>query len=268
MQQIRFGENRQETPRVCFCWYDHNNRPGARYGPFVAGRFIIECNTGGYGSVIINGKEFPVGPGDCYFVLPGDTVTYTCDIEQPREGVWCNVDGLQVGWSLAQAGISSEQPYAPRELFPALHAEIDAIGRMRNDTDPGAPLRRTAHIYAFLGILLNGVPKVNQSDWLDRVLGYIEAKYYMPISVDDLAKEAYLERTYFSSRFKALTGQTPHAYLNSLRIQKACTLMQQTNCSVSQVAELVGMDARNFARIFRRETGITPKEFRNKEVES
>ena len=264
MYKFQIGRSRQETPIVHFCGYDRNLPKNYRFGPCLRDIYYIECNTGGYGSIIINDKEFPIAPGDCYFILPGEIVTYTTHHESPREGVWCAVDGLHVGWALAQAGISADNPYAPKELFDQLTAQIDALAKMWSDNDPGAPMRRTSLIYAFLGILLSTITAHTPTDWLSRCIGYMEANYYKLITVEDLAREAYLERSYFSVRFKALTGQSPHAYLTSLRIQKAKALMAQTHCSVSTAAELVGLDPRNFSRIFRRETGITPKEFKCK----
>lgn len=261
MTQPRVGMLRQEMPEVYACAYDRDLQPGVRYGPVIRDLFYFECNTGGYGAVIINGREFSVGPGDCYFIHPGDTVTYIADFVKPREGVWCAVDGMQVGRALAQAGITPEKPFAPRELFPALAAEMEGLAEMWEDTDPGAPLRRAAHICRFLGILLSNSGGQGRSDWLSRVMGYMEANYYRPITVRELAREAYLERSYFSVRFRELTGQAPHAFLTSLRVQKACSLMLHTRCSVSGAAELVGLDARNFARLFKRETGKTPREY-------
>ena len=263
MNSPRFGNARHEAPVVYTCAYDRDLPPGIRYGPVIRNIYFFECNTAGYGSVIINNREFPIAPGDCYFILPGDTVTYTADRKDPRQGVWCSADGLQIGWALAQAGITSENPYAPRELFPQLTAQIEALAQMRDQTDPGAQLRRTAHIYTFLGILLSASSSQGHTDWLSRCIGYMESNYYRPITVEDLAKEAYLERSYFSVRFKELTGQSPHAYLNALRIQKAKALMTQTGCSVAKAAELTGLDPRNFARIFKRETGMTPKAYKD-----
>lgn len=261
MAQPHFGSRRQETPVVYHSAYDRNLKPGVRFGPLIRDIYIIECNTGGYGSVIINDREFPVRPGDCYILLPGDTVTHTADLTEPRQGVWCSVDGMQVGMALAQAGITSENPYAPPELFGELTAQIDAIAQMQGAADPGADLRRTGHMYTFLGILLRAANAQQPSHWLNRVMGFMESNYYLPIGVAELAREACLERSYFSVRFREVTGQTPHSYLTALRIRKACALMTKTGCSVASAAELVGLDSRNFARLFKRQIGQTPSQY-------
>lgn len=260
------GSHRQETPVYCYCNQDRDLPPGICYGPVIRDVYIIECNTGGYGSVIINGKTFPVRPGDCYILLPGDTVTHTADHKDPRQGVWCAIDGMQVGWALAQAGITSETPYAPSELFTALTEQVDLLVQMRNDTDPGTSLRRLGCIYTFLGILLRTSHQQSKTDWLRRVMGYMDANYYLPICVSDLAREACMERSYFSVQFKRLVGQTPHAYLTALRVRKACTLMDKTSCPTGKAAELVGLDNRNFARLFKKETGMTPRQYLQKNM--
>ena len=47
-----------------------------------------------------------------------------------------------------------------------------------------------------------------------------------------------------------------------LRIQKSCLLLTETDLSIAQVAELVGLDSRNFARLFKKETGKTPLDYK------
>ncbi len=254
-------KSKDDMPKVCFSGEDKNLLPGATYGPIIRDIYIIECNTSGYGSVVVNGREFSVSPGDCYILLPGDTVIHTASFEKPRCGVWCGASGKEIGRILKDAGISSENPFAPSELFDALVAEIHAITMMQDDTDPGAELRRTGHLYNFLGILMKNNRTATSDEWLTRAIGYMETQYMEDITVSDIAKAAHLHRTYFSIRFKEKTGMTPHAYLSSLRIRKACELMRKMNYPISETAELVGLDSVNFSRIFKKETGMTPLQF-------
>ena len=89
----------------------------------------------------------------------------------------------------------------------------------------------------------------------------METQYHRRLNVDEIAKEVGLERSYFSTVFKQKCGISPHVYLNSLRIKKACVLMKEEGFSVSAAASSVGLDARNFARIFFRECGCSPLEW-------
>ena len=251
---------------VCYSGYDRNLSPNIVWGPITRDVYIFECNISGEGSVIINGREFPVAPRDCYILLPGDTITHTTSSD-PRRGVWFAATGDFVGEALGMAGITSESPYAPRELFELLTGEANAIAAMQDDTDTGADFRRTGHLFSFLGILLGSSNSQRRADWLTQAIGYMETHYNEPISVCDIANAAHLERSYFSVRFKEETGLSPHSYLCSLRIRKAQSLMIKTSCSVSDAAEYVGLDARNFSRLFRRELGLTPREFLKKERE-
>ncbi|MBQ7119304.1 MAG: AraC family transcriptional regulator [Oscillospiraceae bacterium] len=261
MNRVYFGKGKSEIPIVCYSGEDRDLEPGIICGPIIRDVYIIECNTSGYGSVVINGREFPVAPGDCYILLPEDTIIHTASMENPRSGFWCAADGRQMGIAIKNAGITSENPFAPPELFEELTEEIRKITLMRNDTDPGAELRRTGHLYNFLGILMKNNRSVTSDNWLAHAIGYMETHYDEDITVTDIARVAHLERSYFSVRFKAETGITPSAYLASLRVRKACEIMRKTDFSVSEIAETVGLDPRNFSRIFRKETGMTPKEF-------
>lgn len=234
-----------------------NPRP-CSFGPVIRDTYVVECCTGGHGSVIINGQEFPVGSGDCYVLLPGDTVIHTNHPQQPRQGVWCAVYGLQVGSWLTRAGIDSLHPYAPPEAFQPITALVEQLHYLQQASDPGAGLRRTACLYALFGALLShsrGGSDKNEA--IRRALGYLQTHYHTPISVSRLAAEAGLERSYFSTLFRAQTGLTPHRYLTRLRLEKACALMAQ-GCTVREAAEAVGIPPENFSRLFKRQLGKTP----------
>lgn len=255
-----YGSLGKGEPLLYFCGQDKNLTPGVRYGPVVRDVFIAECCTAGYGSVIVNRREFPLRAGDCFFLFPGDTVVHTADTEEPREGYWCAFDGEAVREILTRAGISSASPFAPAEAFGALTAVLSRIVAMQNENDPGAELRRTGCLYELLGILLRGKSEVRNLP-VRHALGYMEMHYHEKLDIATLAAAVGLERTYFSTLFRAETGKSPHAYLTSLRIRRASVLLRTGECSVAEAAESVGLDPRNFARLFKSEMGISPREF-------
>ncbi len=93
---------------------------------------------------------------------------------------------------------------------------------------------------------------------IEMAIGLMEAKYHEHLSVEDIATELGLERSYFSVLFKKKTTVSPHKYLTSLRIRKACELIEKGSCSISEAATATGFDPCNFARIFKKELGKTP----------
>lgn len=241
---------------------DENLAPGATFGPIIRSVYIFECCTSGYGSVIINGREFSVSPGDFYILLPGDTVTHTASTTNPRRGYWCALDGLGIGEVLASCGISASDPFAPKELFSVLLSCMESLFKMRNETDTGSEFRRTAYIYTMLGELLRHVQKSDSHVPIRRAIGIMETHYNTALNVQSLADSVGLERSYFSTLFKNATGLTPHSYLTKLRVQRFCALIKSKDIPISLAAEYVGLDPQNFARVFKRETGKTPYEYK------
>lgn len=259
----RIATQYREEPMLYYCDRDENLEPGAHFGPIIRDTYIVECCVGGYGSISINGVEFPVKAGDCYVLLPGDAVIHTADLHQPRWGVWCAIDGFPLGSIFAKAGISAKAPFAPPEAFPEILQQVEAMIQAKGDTDSGADLRRTSYIYAMLGALQKyAAPPADKNLWIQKAIGIMETRYHEALSIQMLADETGLDRSYFSTLFKEQTGLSPHTYLTSLRIKKATTLLRQRGCSVSDVSAAVGIDPQNFARLFKRMTGTTPREYK------
>lgn len=82
-------------------------------------------------------------------------------------------------------------------------------------------------------------------------------------SVRDLAHRAGYTEAQFILLFRRHLGATPKQCLLSLRMDKAKLLLRSTPLSVSEIGERVGIaDALYFSRLFRRRTGVTPREYR------
>jgi AraC family transcriptional activator of mtrCDE len=84
-----------------------------------------------------------------------------------------------------------------------------------------------------------------------------------PWRVNAMAQSAGMSRTLFNTRFRAVLGQPPMAYLTELRLRRAAGYLATTNKSVREIAHLVGYDNEaSFSKAFSRLFGRPPGEYR------
>ncbi|OMF30802.1 DNA-binding response regulator [Paenibacillus sp. FSL H8-0548] len=98
---------------------------------------------------------------------------------------------------------------------------------------------------------------------IEKCMAHLNERYMQDLSLEVVAKKFFFSPAYFSSFFKAHTSMTFTEYLLRLRIDKAKELLYDGEKKVSEIALSVGFrDAGYFTRMFKRETGFTPEEFR------
>ena len=195
----------REEPTVCLTGRDAGLPPGATYGPVIRDLFIVECCTGGAGGVSVNGVYFPVRPGDCYVLLPGDRVIHYADDRTPREGVWCAIDGLRIAPALHRTGITAAAPFAPPEAFAPILGQIERAIAIRDDRSIGAEYERTACVYRMLAALLRGEEENEAERTVGRAIAVMETSYHTPLSVAAVAARVGFERSYFTVLFRKAT---------------------------------------------------------------
>jgi AraC-like DNA-binding protein len=84
-------------------------------------------------------------------------------------------------------------------------------------------------------------------------------------SVESLAREARMSRSAFALKFKSVLGKTPLEYLTRWRMHKAGAMIRSNNMSFSEVASAIGYGSESsFSRVFSREMGEAPREYRRK----
>ena len=84
-----------------------------------------------------------------------------------------------------------------------------------------------------------------------------------PISLTEVAAQAHLSPSHFSTVFSQETGQTFKDYLTEIRIRTAKDLLRTTTLKSFEIADQVGYsDPHYFSYVFRKHIGLSPKEFR------
>lgn len=95
-------------------------------------------------------------------------------------------------------------------------------------------------------------------------MDYIYNHLHETIRTEQLAGVVGLNRSYLSTVFKKETGQTITAYILSKRMEAAQNMLRFSDYSYAEIASILAYSSQShFIRVFRLQTGYTPKEYRN-----
>lgn len=105
------------------------------------------------------------------------------------------------------------------------------------------------------------------SDAVKQTIDVIEKKCNENISFGDIAEELHYSLPYLSAKFKKETGMTFTKYIKNVRVEKAASLLTDTNIPIKEIAEQVGYtDLNTFYSVFKQVMNVTPKEYRKKVI--
>lgn len=105
---------------------------------------------------------------------------------------------------------------------------------------------------------------------LKKLKDYLEQHIQDPdLKIDELSSAVNMGRSAFQTKIKELTGRTPGDFVKQMRIDRAEYLLINSQDNVNQIAYATGFsDPKYFSRVFKKETGMTPSQYRNERTSS
>ena len=152
---------------------------------------------------------------------------------------------------------------------------FEALARVKKEDPLGGDMEIKAHAYSLICHLLRcyrtetlslerSLTEKNKASRVGEIVKYIAHNCHEHITTASLAALFHLDEHYLCRLFKSQMGMPPTQYLNGYRVEKAQTLLKNTDRSITDIALAVGFDdASYFARIFKKHTGVTPREYKN-----
>ena len=274
-------------------YYPHADKKEERYIPHHHPDLEISCILDGTGVYHCAGNEYPYTPGDVFFHRSNDVHYFKMLDNQDRKipsllvirfsprfiwspgGEWFNSKYLQL--FTQQNNIRRMIPHEEKTalLIGTLLAEIFEECHCQ---EPSYDLLVKAKLMTILANLARyyhreltqekAVP-VNQRNLesMEKSMSYILGHLPEPMTLDMLAREACMSRSYYCTMFKTLNGVSVWDYITSQRISLAQYQLETTSDSVLEISENCGFTSiANFNRAFKKLTGTTPVAYRKANV--
>jgi len=218
---------------------------------------------------------YDVEPGDLVIIpcpqlhravspRPAGYERYVCNFKETRIQTFINDLGRERFDHLLTCGCLQLPTHISQRIYRDLQQLEQELSHRHEYTDAAA-LHLLQDI--LLCALRYGTPKEpihgDSEDKVQDLARYIARNYAQPITLSDAASMACMESTYFSKRFKALTGFGVQEYMTQTRLQAAEQLLRDTALSVGEIAEQCGFSSANyFGDVFRRWNGLSPTQYR------
>ena len=240
------------------------------YGPCKRGFYVLHVVVSGGGIYRIRGQSLRLKRGDVFLVTPSDDTFYQADPEDPYEYYWFAFQGVGIRQRLVNAGFFRNEVFVQHvseetcAAMQALMAELLALGHPSSRND-------LLFVSGFCRLLAGLTPEQPYeyvhiyNSLYERINLYLEVNYMYEISMETFSYYTGLHRSSIYRFFKRQYGKSPTEYIQEFRLQKAYSILTNSDMPINQIAFSCGFnDMSHFTKLFRRKYGISPKEIRQK----
>ncbi len=233
--------------------------------------YVLEYVISGKGWMNIDQKVHTVCAGDFYFIRKGASAHYRSDPDDPYEKIWINADGKLLDQLTAIYQMNDSLIVRPQsdlrvhDLITGIHNRLLGITEENH-----AELIRacSVDIAAIFSIVMQSETLESgnlPATTAERMKHYIDAQLYRDITLESIAAHFHLHEVYAIRLFGAHYGVTPMKYLASRRIEVAKRMILDGSMTFKEIAAALHFaDGSYFSSRFRKETGLSPSEYRRR----
>lgn len=256
--------------------YGHEQcEPYHTFGPAMRNHYLLHCVLSGEGILINNyrGEDrlYHIHQGQAFLIEPNTLIHYSADGADPWEYMWIEFDGLKAAEYIKQAGLSQKDPIFSSKTPEGYKDVFQFLSYILNHPDI-LPSKTMGYAYLFFSALIENsstakpLPKNDiRQFYIQSAVSFIENHYTENITVEDMAENLNLNRSYFSKIFKKSTQKSPQEFLITYRVSKSCELLRSTDMTIAEIAQHVGYSNQfHFTRAFKNIMDVSPNEWRKR----
>lgn len=225
---------------------------------------------------IINGKgrftfgntEREIGEGHIILYKPNEPQNYRYYFTDKPELYWVHFTGNAVYDILSELYLNSQVSY-----FVGMDNDcVDLFKKMIFELN----MKRPSYGYYTSAYMMELMAHFSRLAWarkhetvlldddIKKTITLMHSNYNAKYTICDYAKDCNLSESRFIHKFKASTGKTPVQYIMQIRMNEAKDLLSYSSLNISEVSSIIGYEnPLYFSRIFKRETGMSPSEYKS-----
>ena len=242
-------------------------KPRHSFGPMVHDCFLFHIILSGSGVFEQEGKKYTLHTGQGFLIWPGKMAYYEADAHDPWKSAWLGFRGADALRLVGAMGLNESQPVWELNSDEQLQRSYQRILR---DIPKCTDLASGRLIIA--GDMLNFLSWAGEASartstvsmqYCDQAIAYIRSHLTDKVTVEQLAAFVGLSRSQLFRAFKEVYGKSPREMLAIVRTEQAQYMLLNTSLPLEQVALSCGYaNESHFCVSFKRESGISPMEFR------
>ena len=228
---------------------------------------IFYCGT--KGKCILNGAEYKIQDNAVFFLTPEDFHLIETENIKSAYSVKLSFSKEIIDPKMGEfSPISAKVLYSPNDFF------ISAINELLKISELEAPQIKSKKYHLLNALLIeiieNGQTAGGANTYMHPLIGKVMmfalTDPSKKISLEAAAKLCHISPAYFSHIFHAQTGKRFKEWLNEIKIEHACRLLENTQLSVLEISLECGFSSiSHFGKIFKSTVGMTPKEYKKYE---
>ena len=230
--------------------------------------YLLVYVAKGQGWYAVRDKTFQVVEND-FFVLSHElAVRFGSSIENPWSIYWAFFSGAQAfNIMLHLMGSNTIAPRKAKPLVGRVAQFHDILHHLELLENMENLVYANSRFYSFLcsfRLTVLSAKKHATKDGVIQSIEFMRENIHGTITLDELAKVAGLSVSHYCALFKKKTMQSPLNLYTSMKIQRACQMLQNKSQTIKSVAYNLGFfDQYHFSKVFKQIIGTSPKTFKS-----
>lgn len=256
-----------------FCGFE-DCPPNYKYGPDIRDLYVLHYISKGSGTYYFDDKTIHLERGDLFLLFPDEITTYQSDNSDPWSYYWLGISGRKAKEYFSYSKIHTTKFIQDKTDKSKQIGDLMALAVEYTNKDMGNQIQNETF---YLSTVYNVLYKLSHNFPIDQTSLFtnqtqsicqlakrnIDKRYKDNLTIQNLANDLNVSRSYLSKNFQKYYHTSPKAYLMEVRMERAKQLLKITDEPINIIGKSVGYpDSLGFSRAFKKYFGIAPSKYR------